>query len=78
MNHCLFEENLESLLRGRASWWRAFFWRRHLRSCAPCQSSWQRLKEDEQLLAELRVAMSVSHRPSPLSTARRARCKREP
>ena len=70
MNRCLSDEALELLLKGRAPWWRAFFWRRHLRSCERCQARWQALHEDEQLLNEVRRAVSAPRRPSPLSTAR--------
>jgi hypothetical protein len=73
MKHCLTDENLELLLKRRAGWWRGFFWRRHLRSCACCRGRWQALQEDERLLAEVRRAAAAPARPSPLSTARSAR-----
>jgi len=70
MNRCLSDENLELLLRERAPWWRAFFWRRHLRSCPECQGRWQARQDDERLLADLRRAVAAPARPSPLTTAR--------
>ena len=73
MKHCLSDENLERLLGGRAPWWRGFFWRRHLRYCPYCRVRWQTLRADEQLLADLRVAVTAPTPPSPLSTARSAR-----
>jgi hypothetical protein len=58
MTRCLSDEGLELLLRGRAPWWRAPLWRRHLRRCGVCRSRWERLCEDELLLDQLRRAAS--------------------
>ena len=73
MKRCLTEENLELLLRNRAPWWRAFFWRRHLRSCLHCLGRWEKLQDDDRLLADLRQAVALPMQPSPLTTAHSAR-----
>ena len=73
MNRCLSDESLELLLRARLPWWRDYFWRRHLRSCPYCRGRWQTLQANEQLLADLRIAVTAPTPPSPLSTARSAR-----
>lgn len=70
MRRCLTDEALERLVRGRRSWWRGLFWRWHLRLCAQCQVRLEKAKNDEQLLEELRRAVSQPVKPSPLSTAR--------
>lgn len=59
MTRCLNAERLERLLRGSVSWWRAFFWRLHVRRCAVCRSRWEALREDERLLEEVRRAVAT-------------------
>lgn len=59
MNTCLSDEKLELLLHERATWWRRFRWRRHVRRCAVCRLRLEALREDERLLEEVRRAIAA-------------------
>lgn len=70
MSRCLNDAKLELLAQGRAPWWRAWLWRRHLCRCDHCQRRLAQVQADEQFLAEVRRAAAAPPKPSPLSEAR--------